>query len=265
MRKDKSLKLIAISFIVPLLIILSITLIDQSERKNLVTLYDFEDDQIGDYPKGFVGVLRDTEYTRVINFDETHGNVVEIRYLKANIINPIEIYGGVEFNTLFGLTDKGIIEFDIYGLFHKKINIDVCQTDGEYDYRDDIVINIRASGNIAIRDNDQYREVKRFVTENWYHFKIQFDIEKGWILWINDDVIQFNRYTFEEQPPYFCQLYFATYELGNVFYVDNIKIILDQPPENIYPLDVYIPIIIIIFLSMIVLVYFFKFSKLKRN
>jgi len=267
MRKNKNLKLIVISLTIFFFIILGISLIDQSEKSNLVMSYDFEDDEIGAYPNGFVGVLRDTNYTRVIYLDEIHGQVVEIRYLEEPPFNPI-IGGGMEFNALFGLTAAGTVEFDIYVLHAKRIYIDICQTDVEYDYRDDIAIRMPLSTTddyIAIMDDEgEYERVKSFSTKVWYHFKIEYDIEIGWSLWI-DHVIESHSLPFYQDPPYMCQLYFATYELGQIFYVDNVKITLEQPSDYIYPLDVYIPIIILISLSMVILFYHFKSSKLKRK
>lgn len=266
MKSNKSLKLMMISLIFPLLIILGILLIDQSEKSNLMTLYDFEDDDIESYPKGFVGVWRDTNYTRVIYLGETYGNVVEIRYLDEPPLNPLD-NGGLEFNTLFRLSSKGTIEFDIYVLFNKRIAIDIVQTDGEYDVNDDIVIRIGNSNEKDIRimtGDGVYQIVKSFSTKVWYHFKIEYDIEIGWSLWI-DNVIESYSLPFYQDPPYFCQLYFATYELGQVFYVDNVKITLDQLTDPIYPLDVYIPIVIVMFLSMIFLFYYFKISALQRK
>lgn len=212
---------------IPIVIIIAMLVVRGLEETQNGFHYDFEDDKTGSYPKGFVGIWRDTEYTRVVYWDEIHGNVVEVRYLEEPPLNPI-IGGGMEFNTLFGLITAGIIEFDIYALSAQRINIDICQTDAEYDFRDDIVIRMPLSSTndyIAIRNGEgKYERVESFSIKIWYHFRIQFDIETGWRLWINNKLIKFNEYTFEEQPPYFCQLYFATYELGQVFYVDNVKI-----------------------------------------
>jgi len=171
--------------------------------------------------------MRDIDYTRVVYFDEMHKNVVEVRYLIPNIINPIENYGGVEFNTIFRLTKKGIIEFDIYILYNKKICIDICQTDGEYDINDDIVIRIPLSSTnryiAVLNEVGVYEEVNSFSTSKWYHFKIEFDVSVGWVLWI-DNVLRSGRIGFYRDPSYICQLYFATYELGQVFFIDNVKI-----------------------------------------
>jgi len=211
---------------IPILIISAMFVIREIENTQTIYYYDFEDDKTGSYPKGFIGVLRDTDYTRVVYFDEIHKNVVEINYFEEPSYNPV-IGGGLEFNTIFRLTKRGIIEFDIYIIYNKRINIDICQTDGEYDIIDDIVIRMPFSStqhHIAIMNEEGvYEEIKSFSISRWYKFKIEFDVDIGWALWI-DGALQSSRIGFYQDPPYMCQLYFATYELGQVFYVDNIMI-----------------------------------------
>lgn len=229
MAKNKKYGKVILVLIIPIVIVMAILAVKRLEEAQNVFYYDFEDDKTGTYPGGFVGVLRDTEYTRVVYFDESHRNVVEIRYLEEPPFNPI-IGGGMEFNTLFGFTTAGIIEFDVYLLYNKRVNIDICQTDAEWDtehYKDDVVIRMPFSIDfryIAIMTEEGvYENVEPFHTSKWYSFKIEFDLE-SWRLWINNDLIQSNRIGFIRTPEYFCQLYFATYELGSVFYVDNVKI-----------------------------------------
>ena len=205
-------------------IILGIWLFDRMEELQKTYLYDFEDDKVGSYPDAFVGNLRDTDYTRVVYFDDTYKNVVEVNYWQEPPYNPLE-YGGMEFNTLYGLTLSGIIEFDIYLLSYKKVNIDICQSDPIYDSDDDITINFQADRSIVIKDeNKNYKQISLFSIRKWYHFKIEYNVDE-WKIWVNGKLEQTNiKYYLE--PPYFCQLYFATYDLGQVFYVDNIKIIM---------------------------------------
>jgi len=263
MRTNKNLKLIVISLIIPLSIILGILLFDyQSEGTSHTYSYNFENDEVGSYPTGFVGNWRDTKYTRVIYFDEIHKNIVEVRYLEEPPINPI-IGGGMEFNTLFKLTTSGIIEFDIYLLYNKKVGIDICQSDAIYDNDDDIDIHLNGDRSITIKDEfGNHKQISSFSTQKWYHFKIEFDINK-WSIWI-DETLQQADIRYYQKPPYFCQLYFATYDLGQIFYVDNIEITVNEF-SNLYSWDRYIPIFIVILLSVIILFYYFKFSKTKTK
>ncbi len=269
MRTNKNLKLIIIATIISLSIILGLSLTDQIEKNISTYSYNFEDDDVGSYPNGFVGVLRDIDYTRVIYFNELYGNVAEIIYLDEPPINPLD-NGGLELNTGFNKATEGIIEFDIYvESIVNRIYIDICQEDIIYDYRDDVAIRMTTKDGLNIIIVDEWGTLEKISTFNvkgWYRFRIEFNIETGWDLTItnlsNMKIFQ-NHFDFFHKPEYFSQLYFSTYTLGTTFYVDNILITTTQFANQVYPLDIYIPFIIIIILIISVLFYYFKISKSK--
>ena len=184
-------------------------------------VYDFEDDIIGEHPEGFSGWSWDG--TEIIDLkDGTHNKVAEVANRDGE---------GVELATRFKKAVEGIIEFDIYLGYDEIVNIDICQTNEDYDSKDDICIHLGVDGYITIKDGiGRFVKVLSFSEDTWYHFKIIFNLEY-WELWIDGNRItddyqrnlfyNFNHY---EEPPYFCQLYFSTYMEDNQFYVDNIEI-----------------------------------------
>ena len=228
--KKSERNIIIICVVIFTSIILGVVIIDRIEELQNIFYYNFEDDKIGSYPDGFVGNLRNTDYTRVVYWDEIHGNVVEIKYLEEPPLNPI-IGGGMEFNTLFGLTKKGVVEFDIYiESIVNRIYLDICQTDVEYDYRDDVALRMTTKDGLNILVVNEYgilEEISTFSLKGWYHFKIKFNVETGYDLTIIKTLgteVFSGHFDFFYKPQYFTQVYFATYTLGTVFYVDNIRI-----------------------------------------
>ncbi|KKM68722.1 hypothetical protein LCGC14_1458070, partial [marine sediment metagenome] len=216
-----------ITFFIITFVILSFGLAiwySRAPSNNISFFYDFEDDEIGNFPKHFLGIGRSTKYVKVIEWTESDlhykSKVVEINYFKENIINPFENYGGSEFNILFKHSEKGIIEFDIYIQNPERINIDICQEDVIYNINDDIVIRIPLSyteKGIYVRNRfGGYKEIQYFRIQKWYHIKIEFNLE-NWKIWI-DNSMNYKEFMYNKRPEYFCQLYFATYILGQVFY-----------------------------------------------
>lgn len=228
MKNNKNLTLIIIALMVPLSLILGMLLFNEIEKLQNVYFYDFEDDKLGTFPDGFVGVGRNVSLTSVVYFDEIHSKVVEVRYLIPMDLESIWIiYPGVELNTLFQLTKVGVIEFDINMLYYKRMCIDICQSDVGYDPIDDIRIWIGYSTGgrdiSIINENGGRQYLCDFLTQTWYHFKIEFDIDVGWNIWIDNKLYK-EDIKWQQRPSYFCQLYFATYELGQVFSIDNVRI-----------------------------------------
>ena len=69
--------------------------------------------------------------------------------------------------------------------------------------------------------------ISSFRLKKWYHFSIKFDISTGWNLSILALGTNINKqFQFYQQPLYFTQLYFATYVLDSLFYIDNVMITL---------------------------------------
>ena len=188
--------------------------------------YDFEDDDLGSIPEDFTGTGRRFGEVQVVQWNETdnHGNVVEIGYLKER-----ELFG-TELSILFEKSTKGIVEFDVYNKVGGLLYLDLVQEDFIYDPDDDICIrmprpnrdHITAMDGLGIHKNILY-----FTEKTWYSFRIRFDTETGWdLIIVGLGSNTFNHFQFFHQPEYFSQLYFATYILGNVFYIDNIRISL---------------------------------------
>lgn len=192
--------------------------------------YDFEGDTINSFPKGFVGVGRiDTTKVVAWNLDDGHkGKVAQIVYLEEN---PYD-YTGTELNTLFNKATKGFISFDIYFVEELGIAIDVCQEDPIYDRKDDISIRITYGDPPLFTVVDSFNNIKEMSSVKllkWYHFEIEFNCERNeWSIEIYSKtrLLSSKNLNFYIQPLYLCQLYFATYKLGNKFYIDNVNISL---------------------------------------
>ncbi len=189
--------------------------------------YDFEDDKLGSIPSEFTGTGRRFEEVQVVQWNETdgHNKVVEIGYFEER-----ELFG-TELSILFEKSKRGIIEFDVYNKIGGQLYLDLVQEDFIYDPNDDICIRMpRANRDhiTAMTGLGVHKDILYFAKEMWYHFKIEFDTETGWDLLIVGclEYDTFNHFQFFHQPEYFSQLYFATYILDNVFYIDNIRISL---------------------------------------
>ena len=185
--------------------------------------FDFEDDIIGEHPEGWSGTSWDG--TEVIVFRE------EYWILDAyNIYNKVaEVKNrdgeGVELATRYKKAETGVIEFDIYGFKDEKFSVDLTQMTSEYTHLDDICISLGVDGLITIQDGRNIHiKVARFEIKTWYHFKIEFNLI-DWKLWIDgvDKTLGYD-FTHYETPPYYCELYFSTYEKDNSFYIDNVNI-----------------------------------------
>lgn len=230
----KELIVVLISFLF-LLIIYSYVNIKQNETEYF---YDFESDVTGTFPKDFVGVGRVTEHTSVVDWDldDGHdGKVVYISYLDRIYLDKVN-YSGIELNTLFNRANDGYISFDIY-FIHRGLGIaiDICQEDPIWNNTDDICIRIAyESVYVSARNEDGALEKiseKSLLTNVWYHFTIEFNCQENeWVISIYDNggLITNNNFKFNIQPSYLCQLYFATYVLGNEFYIDNVYISLEN-------------------------------------
>lgn len=182
--------------------------------------YDFEDDEIGSFPEGWRGTRWDgTEIVRWREESEGFGKVAEIMNRDGD---------GVEFANRFNDAKVGIIEFDIYGDTTKHFAIHICQTDAEYNPIDDIIIRFRSLA-ITTKDKGVDRKVLGYFINRWFHFRIEFDVDDDWHLWIDGASID-NNFGIEyfQKPKYFSQLYFWTFELNNRFFVDNVKITVKE-------------------------------------
>ena len=199
--------------------------------------YDFENDAVNSFPTGFMGIGRVVEHTRVVswNLDDGHkGKVMYISYLDRIFLDEVN-YSGIELNTLFNRANDGRISFDIY-LMHRDmgIAIDLVQEDLIWNNTDDICLRVGDSTYISARNEDMHLEKiseKALTTNVWYTFIIDFNCrDNEWTISIYDktSLIGSNSFKFNVQPLYFSQLYFATYELGNEFYIDNVRISLNN-------------------------------------
>lgn len=223
-RRSKKRRLFIHIFFPSILVMLFITigiLYLFSETHNI--FYDFEDQKVGSFPDGFVGLDRRVEDIHIVEWnktDELYGKVLRVSYLEEND------YGGVECNLLFKQSKKGIVEFDLFP-DDNKMGIILCQKDTEYNYRDDINIKVPKNSEIAVMDkNGEYKEIMKFTKEIWYHFKIEYNIDTGFNVSITNEYRFTYVYLFDffYDPPYFCQIYFSTYQLGTIFYLDNLRI-----------------------------------------
>ena len=186
-------------------------------------VYNFEEHEIGTHPAGWSGGSWDGTEVIAWEKDKSYGQVAEVMNRDGD---------GVELATRFKKAKSGVIEFDIYCVYsNERIGIDITQLTGDYDPDDDIRISFGGSdGDIKIADRDNNNvKISSFSSERWYHLRIEFNLEY-WELWIDDDQILLHGgeyIDYYEEPPYFCELYFSTYEDDNVFYIDNVEIIVD--------------------------------------
>lgn len=193
------------------------TIAESSFPSNVI--YNFEEDEIGTHPAGWSG--GSWSGTEVIAWekDKSYGQVAEVENRDGD---------GVELATRFKKAKSGVIEFDIYCDYDKRISIDITQMTSEHDPVDDIIIHLGGSDSaIKIKDgNDNFVKLQSFSVEKWYHFKIEFNMDY-WELWIDrEQVLLYSNphIDYYELPPYFCELYFSTYVADNGFYVDNVEI-----------------------------------------
>ena len=181
-------------------------------------VYDFEGDEIGEHPDGWSG--SSWSGTEVIAWekDKSYGQVAEIANRDGE---------GVELAARFKKAERGVIEFDIYLDYDERVGIDITQMTSEHDPADDICISLGTDNAIKVKDgDDNFVKVQSFSPKQWYHFKVEFNVEY-WELWIDEEqvLLYSNSYIgYYEVPPYFCELYFSTYEEDNCFYIDNIEI-----------------------------------------
>lgn len=189
--------------------------------------FDFENDTIGEFPEGWSGTSWDG--TQVIYFSDqvwiwdTPYSMVPVQNKVAEVKNRDG--EGVELATRFKKSKTGIVEFDIYCNYDKKVGIDLTQMTSEYTHLDDICISLGVKGLITIQDGRNIHiKVSRFEIKTWYHFRIEYNLV-DWKLYIDgrDTTLGYD-FTHYETPPYYCELYFSTYEIDNSFYIDNINI-----------------------------------------
>ena len=222
---------VAILMSISILLIAGIYIYDRQTEY----FYDFENDAINSFPKGFVGVGR-INTTKVVEWsvDDGHkGKVVQIAYLEENPYN----YTGTEINTLFTKSTEGTISFDIYLTEFLRVCIDVCQEDTVWNSTDDVCIRMPQWDSIEVISVENELGKLENITSSlellqWYHLKIYFNcIRNAWNVVVYDEdmnVVGNGNFKFFVQPSYMCQLYFSTYLLGNVFYIDNVRISLNS-------------------------------------
>lgn len=183
--------------------------------------YDFESDTIGEHPTDWSGTRWSGTEVILWTKDESYGQVAEVENRDGE---------GVEIATRFKKAESGVIEFDIYCDYNERVGIDITQPTEDYDPVDDICIHLGGSDNaIKIKNgNNIFVKVYDFIPKQWYHFKIEFNIEY-WQLWIDGEQILIcgkPYIDYYELPSHFCQLYFSTYISDNRFYIDNVEIIV---------------------------------------
>jgi len=222
---------VAILMSISILLIAGIYIYDRQTEY----FYDFENDAINSFPKGFVGVGR-INTTKVVEWtvDDGHkGKVVQIAYLEENPYN----YTGTEINTLFTKSTEGTISFDIYLTEFLRVCIDVCQEDTVWNSTDDVCIRMSYWDFVEVISVENELGKLENITSSlellqWYHLKIYFNcIRNAWNVVVYDEdmnVVGNGNFKFFVQPSYMCQLYFATYKLGNMFYIDNVRISLNS-------------------------------------
>ena len=222
---------VAILISINILLIAGIQIYDRQTEY----FYDFENDVVDSFPKGFVGVGR-INTTKVVewNVDDGHkGKVVQIAYLEEN---PYD-YAGTELNTLFTKSTEGIISFDIYLKCFLSVAIDICQEDMVWNKTDDICIRMPQWDYVeVISVRNELGRIENITNSlellQWYHFIIYYNcIRNNWnVVVYDEDMKMFGEggFDFSVQPSYMCQLYFATYKLSNEFYIDNVRISLNN-------------------------------------
>ena len=233
-KQKKNHKLLYV-IIIPVIIVSLLFVIKNFSEISNEYFYNFENDDIGDFPEGWVGIARWYEKVEVMQWDKndgyTGGRVVDVGYWEENVIS------GIEFNTLFKKAKSGVIEFDIYvENVENRIYIDICQEDMIYNYWDDIAMRIQSRNKVnfnIINSRGIFTEIMpEFELKTWYHFKIKFNVETGWDLKIYKAMsmipVLSAHYDYFHTPDYFSQLYFATYGLNSQFFIDNVRVSLTE-------------------------------------
>jgi len=252
-------------------------------RQNIIE-DNFEDQIVGIFPAGWLSGVNPLSI-KVVNDDGN--NVMEVKSTVSEVVEIVR---------RFKKTSVGVIECKAKILdANTRFVIHIPQLDREYDPYDDIIIAFLEGGVYVVDEDNLITQeedptfweqlimldddmswaidersledsipIMRYEINSWYSVRIDFNRE-SFLLTINGDLLgEFNYPKYN--PSYFASLYFCTFATSYnfKFYVDNVKIILYQPVDYIHPLNIIVPIIMLFLLSMIVLCYF-KFSKLKRK
>ncbi len=240
---------------------------------------DFEDQITGIFPMGWLSGV----------------NPFNVRVVKdgSNKVMEVKSAGSKEVTEIarrFKRTSEGIIECKIKALDTKsRFVIHIPQLDREYNPFDDIIIvfleesiYVIQEKNIKELDDDpsfweklillnddmswaideQSLEnddaIEEYETNIWYSIRIDFTRE-SFLLAINGNPLGVFNYP-KYNPPYFASLYFIAMATPRnfKFYVDNIEITLSQPVDYMHPANIFLLVLIPIF---VIGFYYFKFSK----
>ena len=245
----------------------------------------FEDQIPGIFPAGWFSIVNPFNVRVVSDGDN---KIMEVRSAGSEDVTEIQ--------KKFKKTTEGTIQCKINTQnANARFVIHITQLDREYNPYDDIIIaflegEIHVVGeenlitleddptfwgkimllnnNVSWAIDEQSLEdsvpLMRYEVNFWYSIKIEFNKER-FLLTINEvflGAFNYPRYN----SPYFVSLYFVSFATqdGFRFYVDDVKITISNPVDYIHPLNIIIPILMVFFSSMIILCYF-RFSKLKRN
>lgn len=241
---------------------------------------DFEDKIPGIFPAGWLSAVHPLN-VKVIS--DNGNNVMQIRDTGSDEITEV--------CRRFKKTSVGVIECRVKALdLQSGFFIHIPQRDTEYNPFDDIIIaftngNIYVIGgdNIIILDEDDsfwsflrltnnetwlinewtledFDPIAEYEINEWISVKIVFD-RNEFSLTINESSLGVFSYP-KYNPPYFASLYFWTFiETSSFkFYVDDVKITLSQPVDYIHPANLFLLLLIPIFIIVI----YITFQKRKQ-
>ncbi len=245
----------------------------------------FEDQIVGIFPAGWFSIVNPWN-VKVVS-DGTN-NVMEVKGISAQ--------GYTEIQKKFKRTAEGIIKCKVKILdMNTRFVIHIAQRDREYNPNNDIIITFLEGGiyvvgeanliesenglslweNLIMVNDDMSwaideqslldsNSIMNYILNSWYSIEINFNQEE-FFLTINENFLGVFDYP-KYDSIYFTSIYFIPFmtKYDFKFYVDDVEITISNPVDYIHPLNIFILVLMIFLLSMIILCYF-KFSKLKRK
>lgn len=202
---------IGIILIVPLVFLIFLFPRNNEMEYHYKATYSFTNDAIGSFPRSFSGAQFGG--IQVVEEKELHSNVVEIDGTRYR-----------EFANHISGRETGTIEFWILKTNYRgKFSIILASgRDIDYDHEDDIMIKFEGL-HLSVWDNGLYQTLQMYSVNSWIHFKLEFDINDKFYLWVNNNSMDLgNGFEYYKKPKQFNSLWFTIFEDSGKVYIDAI-------------------------------------------
>lgn len=244
---------------------------------------DFEDKIVGIFPIGWLSAVHPLN-VKVVS--DNGNNVMQVKSAGSQDVTEV--------CRRFKKTSIGIIQCKIkIQDVNTRFVIHIPQLDREYNPYDDIIITFLAGGIyvvgeenlITLDDGDNLTfwervmllnsdtswaideqsledsvPVMKYIINYWYSIGIDFN-KDNFLLAINGNPLGIFNYP-KYSPSYFASLYFVAMATPTnfKFYVDNVRITLSQPVDYIHPANIFLLILIPIF----VIGFYFLYKRKRK-